>query len=81
MKPVGGLVLAGDDDRDMHRLQEFAERNHVPSEGLDVVIAEGVALGGQAGTSSRIENYPRLPARDRRLTHHDRITVHPPGHT
>ena len=26
----GGLVLAGDDDRDMHRLQEFAERNHVP---------------------------------------------------
>ncbi|HET8950666.1 MAG TPA: cyclic nucleotide-binding domain-containing protein, partial [Solirubrobacteraceae bacterium] len=26
----GGLILAGDDDRDMHRLQEFAERNHVP---------------------------------------------------
>src|SRR5919106_365871 len=26
----GGLVLAGDDDREMHRLQEFAERNHVP---------------------------------------------------
>ena len=26
----GGLVLAGDDDRDMHRLQEFAERNHMP---------------------------------------------------
>jgi CRP-like cAMP-binding protein len=23
----GGLVLAGDDDRDLHRLQEFAERN------------------------------------------------------
>ncbi len=137
----GGLVLAGDDDRDMHRLQEFAERNHVPyrtvlrsdpsawtevaatcalpetgtavvtgrgriltqpttrdlaaavgldlsglpdqahcdllivgagpaglaaavygaSEGLDVVIAEGVALGGQAGTSSRIENYLGFP--------------------
>ena len=130
----GGLVLAGDDDADMHRLQEFAERNHVPyrtvlrsdpsawaelaatcalpetgtavvtgrgriltrpttldlaaavgldlsglpgqarcdllivgagpaglaaavygaSEGLDVVIVEDVALGGQAGTSSRI---------------------------
>ena len=26
----GGLVLAGDDDGDLHRLQEFAERNHVP---------------------------------------------------
>jgi thioredoxin reductase (NADPH) len=137
----GGLILAGDDDRDMHRLQEFAERNHVPyrtvlrsnptaweelaavcalpetgsavvtgqrriltrpttrdlaaavgldhsglrdrarcellivgagpaglaaavygaSEGLDVVVAENVALGGQAGTSSRIENYLGFP--------------------
>jgi thioredoxin reductase (NADPH) len=137
----GGLVLAGDDDGDMHRLREFAERNHVPyrtvlrsdpsawsevaatcalpekgtavvtgrgriltqpttrdlaaavgldlsglsdqarcdllivgagpaglaaavygaSEGLDVVIAEDVALGGQAGTSSRIENYLGFP--------------------
>ena len=137
----GGLILAGDDDRDMHRLQEFAERNHVPyrtvlrsdpsawtevaatcalpetgtavvtgrgriltqpttrdlaaavgldlsglpdqarcdllivgagpaglaaavygaSEGLDVVIVEDVALGGQAGTSSRIENYLGFP--------------------
>ena len=26
----GGLVLAGDDDRDLHRLQEFAERNQLP---------------------------------------------------
>ena len=26
----GGLVLVGDEDRDMHRLREFAERNHVP---------------------------------------------------
>ena len=26
----GGLVLAGDDDRHLHRLQEFAERNHIP---------------------------------------------------
>ena len=137
----GGLVLAGDDDGDMHRLQEFAERNHVPyrtvlrsdpsawsevaatcalpetgaavvtgrgriltqpttrdlaaavgldlsglpdqarcdllivgagpaglaaavygaSEGLDVVIVEDVALRGQAGTSSRIENYLGFP--------------------
>jgi thioredoxin reductase (NADPH) len=137
----GGLVLAGDDDHDLHRLQAFAERNHIPyrtvlrsepaswaelaaaselptegtavvagrgrvltapttrdlaaaigldlsgisgdatcdllvigagpaglaaavygaSEGLDVVIVEDVALGGQAGTSSRIENYLGFP--------------------
>src|SRR6476646_7422088 len=133
----GGLVLAGDDDRDLHRLQEFAERNQLPyrtvlrsdasawselakttalpetgtvvvtgerrvmtapttrdlatalgidlwgtaddsrcdllvvgagpaglaaavygaSGGLDVVVVEDVAIGGQAGSSSRIENY------------------------
>lgn len=137
----GGLVLAGDDDHHLHRLQEFAERNHVPyrmllrsdesawlevaatcalpekgvavvagggrvltepttrdlataigldlcglseraqcdllivgagpaglaaavygaSEGLDVVLVEDVAPGGQAGTSSRIENYLGFP--------------------
>ena len=133
----GGLVLAGDDDRDLHRLEDFAERNQLPyrtvlrsdpsawaelaqtcalpeagtavvtgqrqvmeapttrdlatalgidlwgisddarcdllvvgagpaglaaavygaSEGLDVVVVEDVAIGGQAGSSSRIENY------------------------
>ncbi len=138
----GGLVLAGDDDRDLHRLQEFAERNQLPyrtvlrsdaaawselakttalpdagtvvvtgnrrvmtaptardlatalgidlwclsddsrcdllvvgagpaglaaavygaSEGLDVVVVEDVAIGGQAGSSSRIENYLGFPA-------------------
>ena len=26
----GGLVIAGDDDADLHRLQEFAERNQLP---------------------------------------------------
>jgi thioredoxin reductase (NADPH) len=137
----GGLVLAGDDDRDLHRLQEFAECNQLPyrtvlrsdasawlelakstslaetgtvvvtgerrvmtapttrdlatalgidlwclsdhprcdllvvgagpaglaaavygaSEGLDVVVVEDVALGGQAGSSSRIENYLGFP--------------------
>ena len=137
----GGLVLAGDDDAGLHRLREFAERNHIPyrtvlrsdasawseiaaicalpetgtavvagrrriltqpttrelaaavgldfcavtddarcdlvivgagpagmaaavygaSEGLDVVIVEDVGLGGQAGTSSRIENYLGFP--------------------
>jgi thioredoxin reductase (NADPH) len=136
-KGEGGLVLAGDDDRDLHRLQDFAERNQIPyrtvlrsnpsawselaqtcalpetgtavvtaqrrvmtapttrdlatalgidlwgiaddsrcdllvvgagpaglaaavygaSEGLDVVVVEDVAIGGQAGNSSRIENY------------------------
>ncbi len=137
----GGLVLAGDDDRDLHWLQEFAERNQLPyrtvlrsdptawsdlarntplpetgtavvtgqrrvltapttrdlatalgidlwclsddsrcdllvvgagpaglaaavygaSEGLDVVVVEDVAIGGQAGSSSRIENYLGFP--------------------
>ena len=138
---AGGLVLAGDDDRDLHWLQDFAERNQLPyrtvlrsdarawselakttelpdagtavvtgqrrvmtapttrdlaaalgidlwclsadarcdvlvvgagpaglaaavygaSEGLDVVVAEDVAIGGQAGRSSRIENYLGFP--------------------
>lgn len=138
----GGLILAGDANaRDMQRLEEFAERNHIPyrtvlrtdsvawaevaaacalpeqgtavvagprriftnptnqdlaaaigldlcglsdpascdllvvgagpaglaaavygaSEGLDVVIVDDVAPGGQAGTSSRIENYLGFP--------------------
>jgi len=137
----GGLVLAGDDDRELHRLQEFAGRNRLPyrtvlrsdpaawaelakttalpasgtavvtgdqrvmtapttrdlasalgidlwgladnsrcdvlvvgagpaglaaavfgaSEGLDVVVVEDVAIGGQAGSSSRIENYLGFP--------------------
>ncbi|HEX4256956.1 MAG TPA: FAD-dependent oxidoreductase [Streptosporangiaceae bacterium] len=32
------------------------------SEGLRVVVLDGVATGGQAGTSSRIENYLGFPA-------------------
>ncbi|HZP49378.1 MAG TPA: FAD-dependent oxidoreductase [Vicinamibacterales bacterium] len=32
------------------------------SEGLDVVVLEAIATGGQAGTSSRIENYLGFPA-------------------
>jgi thioredoxin reductase (NADPH) len=32
------------------------------SEGLDTLILEGTALGGQAGTSRRIENYLGFPA-------------------
>ena len=31
------------------------------SEGLDVVVVEDVAVGGQAGSSSRIENYLGFP--------------------
>ncbi len=137
----GGLVLAGDEDQDLHRLRDFAERNQIPyrtvlrsdtggwaelaqtcelpesgaavvtgerrvlaaptsrdlatalgidlwsvsdgshcdllvvgagpaglaaavygaSEGLDVVVVEDVAIGGQAGSSSRIENYLGFP--------------------
>ncbi len=33
------------------------------SEGLDVVVVEDVAIGGQAGSSTRIENYLGFPAR------------------
>jgi thioredoxin reductase (NADPH) len=32
------------------------------SEGLDTVVLDGVATGGQAGTSSKIENYLGFPA-------------------
>src|SRR5262249_14918520 len=32
------------------------------SEGLDTLVVEGTALGGQAGTSQRIENYLGFPA-------------------
>jgi thioredoxin reductase (NADPH) len=32
------------------------------SEGLSTLTLESIALGGQAGTSSRIENYPGFPA-------------------
>jgi thioredoxin reductase (NADPH) len=135
------VLVGDDDDRDLHRLQDFAERNQVPyrtvlrsdssawaevaeacvlpdtgaavvtgqrrvlaapttrdlatalgidlwtvadgsrcdllvvgagpaglaaavygaSEGLDVVVVEDVAIGGQAGSSSRIENYLGFP--------------------
>jgi thioredoxin reductase (NADPH) len=32
------------------------------SEGMDTVVVDGVATGGQAGTSSRIENYLGFPS-------------------
>jgi thioredoxin reductase (NADPH) len=31
------------------------------SEGMQTVVLEGTATGGQAGTSSRIENYLGFP--------------------
>ena len=34
---------------------------YAASEGLDTIVIEGVAPGGQAGTSSRIENYLGFP--------------------
>ena len=34
---------------------------YAASEGLDVLVVERVAAGGQAGTSSRIENYLGFP--------------------
>ncbi len=35
---------------------------YAASEGLATIVVEAVATGGQAGTSSRIENYPGFPA-------------------
>ena len=35
---------------------------YAASEGLDVLVVEAIAPGGQAGTSSRIENYLGFPA-------------------
>ena len=32
------------------------------SEGLDTLVLEGVAVGGQAGASARIENYLGFPS-------------------
>jgi thioredoxin reductase (NADPH) len=35
---------------------------YAASEGLDTLVVDGTALGGQAGTSQRIENYLGFPA-------------------
>lgn len=32
------------------------------SEGLSTITVDNIAIGGQAGTSSRIENYPGFPS-------------------
>src|ERR1700746_2227603 len=46
----GGLVLAGDDDRDLHRLQEFAERNQLPYR--TVLRSDGSAWSELAKTTA-----------------------------
>lgn len=40
----------------------LASAVYAASEGLDTVVVDSVATGGQAGTSSRIENYLGFPA-------------------
>lgn len=56
-------------DRDVHDLvivgsgpAGLAAAVYGASEGLSTLILESVAIGGQAGTSSRIENYLGFPA-------------------
>jgi thioredoxin reductase (NADPH) len=46
---------------------------YAASEGLSAVLVDSTAIGGQAGTSARIENYLGFPARDiRRRAHRAR---------
>ena len=40
---------------------DFAAAVYGASEGLDTILIEREAAGGQAGTSSRIENYLGFP--------------------
>jgi thioredoxin reductase (NADPH) len=56
-------------DRDVHDLvivgsgpAGLAAAVYGASEGLSTLLLESVAIGGQAGTSARIENYPGFPA-------------------
>src|SRR6202035_2195230 len=39
----------------------LASAGYAASEGLDTIVIEGLAPGGQAGTSSKIENYLGFP--------------------
>jgi thioredoxin reductase (NADPH) len=63
-----GLTVTVEDDRVQDLVvvgagpAGLAASVYAASEGLDVFTAEGLAAGGQAGTSSRIENYLGFPA-------------------
>ena len=63
-----GLTLSVEDDRVYDLVvvgagpAGLASSVYAASEGLDVFTAESLAAGGQAGTSTRIENYLGFPA-------------------
>jgi thioredoxin reductase (NADPH) len=69
---LGALGLSGPDDPDLPGVCDLlvvgagpaglAAAVYGASEGMTTVLAEDTALGGQAGTSSRIENYLGFPA-------------------
>jgi thioredoxin reductase (NADPH) len=69
---LGALGLAADPERDRSEVCDLLVVGAGPaglsaavygaSEGMTTTLAEGTALGGQAGTSSRIENYLGFPA-------------------
>ena len=65
--PLGiGLVLAPREEVDLLVVGAgpagLGAAVYGASEGLDTLVVEGTALGGQAGTSRRIENYLGFPA-------------------
>jgi thioredoxin reductase (NADPH) len=61
-----GLELAGREEVDLVVIgggpAGLGAAVYGASEGLNTLVVEGTALGGQAGTSSRIENYLGFPA-------------------
>jgi thioredoxin reductase (NADPH) len=61
-----GLELAGHEEVDLVVIgggpAGLGAAVYGASEGLDTLVVEGTALGGQAGTSRRIENYLGFPA-------------------
>ena len=61
----GGLVLAGDDDRDLHRLQEFAERNQLPYR--TVLRSDALAWSELAKATALPEAGTVVVAGDRRV--------------
>ena len=66
------LVVAGA----LLGLGKFAETEKCASEGLQTGLIESFAPGGQAGTSSKIENYLGFPAGVTGADHDGRLAVH-----